>query len=149
MVETLLSMARMESGQVAITRQTVALDEIVSEYLESAAEQVNAKHLKIQFDRKPCELETDANKIDLVIRNILDNAITHSLQSSAVAISTSTRGNQAELTVTNTAQDSQNLDADQIFERFWQADSSRHSTGSHFGLGLPLSRKIVEFLNGK
>jgi signal transduction histidine kinase len=88
-------------------------------------------------------LHTDAKKIQLVIRNLLDNAVAHSKGSSTIVIATNVRDDNAELIVTNTAEEIESLDKDQIFERFWQADSSRHSTGSHCGLGLPLCKKIV------
>jgi two-component system heavy metal sensor histidine kinase CusS len=143
MIETLLSMAKMESCQVDISTQSVALDAIAAEHLDSATKQVNAKELTIQFDRNPCQLHTDAKKIQLVIRNLLDNAVAHSKGSSTIVIATNVRDDNAELIVTNTAEEIESLDKDQIFERFWQADSSRHSTGSHCGLGLPLCKKIV------
>ena len=38
--------------------------------------------------------------------------------------------------------------ADRVFDRFWRADAARSATGSHCGLGLALSRRIAQFLNG-
>ena len=87
---------------------------------------------------------------DYYITILLDNAIKFNKNSGSVKVHVEEKGNQVNLSVTDTGAGIQKKDLPYIFDRFYKADTSRTKTEHDgFGLGLSIAKDIVERHKGK
>jgi len=149
MVDTLLSLARAEAGRMEIRAEPLQLDEVLQECWEPLAERARTRNLDVewQLDQR-LSLDTDPEKLRLILHNLLDNAVSHSNTGGGIHIEAASRDGQVHLGIANTGH---RLSADQarhVFDRFWRGDTARGATGLHSGLGLSLCRQLVMLLGG-
>lgn len=150
MVENLLHLARADAGQLEIRRESVDLSAIVGECWKSLETRTAARGLSVdlQLDEHTT-IETDREKLRLVIQNVLDNAVSYSTEHSQVNISTAVENDALTLTVANPTTDQLPTNVARVFDRFWRNDSSQHGgQKTHCGLGLPLCKSVIEQLGG-
>ncbi|MGN0527922.1 MAG: sensor histidine kinase [Eubacterium sp.] len=83
-----------------------------------------------------------------VVSILLDNAIEHSQEHSAVTVSLSLKHNKAYLYVTNKGSEISKEQCDLIFERFYRSDYARTGEDNHYGLGLAIAKAIVTSHHG-
>ena len=133
-VESLLSLARLDAGMVAVKREPVDLDEIVRSVIAARGK------VAIETELAAGSLATDPDKLRVIVQNLVDNAISYAEPGGAIRVETT----DTTLVVSNPTSIT---DASRVFERFWRADQAR-SAGAHAGLGLPLCKKLVELLGG-
>jgi two-component system sensor histidine kinase BaeS len=96
----------------------------------------------------PVIARVDAQRVAQVLRNVLQNAVTHTPPSGAVKIALVVDGQAATIRVTDTGR---GIPADQlahIFDRFYRVDPSRDRTTGGMGLGLALAKRMVERMEG-
>jgi signal transduction histidine kinase len=145
LVEDLLDLAKIESGQVTFQRHKINLNELIQIVagrfqLRMAEHQVS---LKVQPGEAPT-ITGDADRLSQVITNLLDNALIHTPPGGQITIATSRNVNYMEIEVSDTGEGIPPDATDRIFERFYQADKSRsRSSRPGSGLGLTISKEIV------
>ena len=91
----------------------------------------------------PVELEADALRLRQVVDNLLSNAIKYNVLSGRIAVSLNSTDATAELRVTDTGRGMTDEEQNNLFERFYRADSVRGSSVHGTGLGLSISRDIM------
>jgi len=148
MVDNLLALARAEAGQLEMLREPVAVDALLRECWAALADRAQARGLRVAWQTNPCVLQTDREKLRLVLGNILDNAVTYADAGGQVWICTGLHDGNVELCIANTGSQLSPHQAEHVFERFWRGDAARSDAGVHCGLGLSLARKIVTLLGG-
>jgi two-component system sensor histidine kinase QseC len=149
MVENLLSLARLEAGQSAVERELVDLEKLLQECWKPLADRARERGLSADWKvEEGLTLDTDSGKLRLVLRNLLDNAVSHADAGGRVTVEAVSREQRVELRITNSGSRLSPLSVDRAFERFWRGDAARESTGIHCGLGLCLSEKLVDLLEG-
>ena len=149
MVDTLLSLARIEAGRVDVSRESVRLDEALQECWKPLAERARTRNLQVEWDvKRGLSLDSDPEKLRLILLNILENAVTHSDTAGSIHIEAGSRNGHVEVCVTNTGSQLPQGQAEHVFERFWRGDAARGATGLHCGLGLSLCKQLVTLLGG-
>lgn len=149
MVENLLNLARADAGQCEVHVENIDLPALIKQCWEPLSSEATGKQLQIEWKlAEPCMLESDSDKLRLILQNVLSNAVNHANQGGRVCIASVLRNGHAELTVTNTGSDISPGDVEHVFDRFWRGDASRRATGRHCGLGLSLCKILVELLGG-
>jgi PAS domain S-box-containing protein len=148
-VDNLLDASRLQSGRMRLQRKSADLGKIVQRVVRLAAEQA-ADHT-IQYHLPEGSLLTvmDAKRIEQVLRNILDNAVKYS--SSGGRIDVTMLVNQGFYQV-EVSDDGPGIPADErerIFERFYRGLETGGKAVPGVGLGLPISRSIIEAHEGK
>ncbi|MFT3692760.1 MAG: HAMP domain-containing sensor histidine kinase [Kofleriaceae bacterium] len=142
-VESLLSLARLDAGQTPVTVAPVDLDELVRQGLEAVAPRAAERAIQIVTELEPVTVNTDPEKLRVIVANLVENAVTYTDQGGEIR-ATLLGGT---LRIANTGC---HLAPDQIkrvFERFWRGDPSREP-GGHVGIGLALSKKLTELVGG-
>jgi signal transduction histidine kinase len=142
LVESLLSLARLDAGVVTVAAEPVALDALVREVLAPQARRAAARGVQVREALAPVEVTTDREKLRVVLQNLLDNAVSYVDEGGAISVELSGR----TLQVRNTGCLLTPEQAARVFEVFWRADAAR--SGAHSGLGLALSRKLMQLLGG-
>mgnify|MGYP006289963505 CR=1 FL=1 len=150
LVERLLMLARLDAGRLPQAREPIRLVEVIDaclQPLERAVEEKSLSLLKSMPNDPICS--ADRTSLILVLTNLLENAVEYSDEGGQVRISSRSREDgRVELTIANSGCRLSADEAAQVFERFWRADAARSDTGRHYGLGLPIVRRMVAAMKG-
>jgi two-component system, OmpR family, heavy metal sensor histidine kinase CusS len=148
-VENLLSLARLEAGQIVARAEPMCLDELIRELWRPLEVEAARRRLDVQWSMTPpLLLVSDASLVSLVARNVLENAVAHVNDGGAVRIGASSTNGAVEILVANSGSRLSQDQAEHAFEQFWRGDEARSNLGVHCGLGLSLVGKIVTVLGG-
>lgn len=145
LVASLLALARADSGEIPLSRENVALNELVGDAAEQIGPIAAEKQVTVEVDApQPVRLSADQDLILQLLLNLLDNAVKYSPPGGTVRASVSTRDGQAEVRIADEGPGIAQEHQDRIFDRFYRADSARTRADGGAGLGLSISRWIVE-----
>lgn len=140
LIEALLTLARLESGETALQLSTVDLSTLCHECLQPCADKVDAKQLDLRLRSEPgLSMETDARLLRIILTNLLNNAVEYAPESTRIEIEL----DAGSITIANAAPDLPQEDLPHLFDRFWRAEKSR-SNSAHSGLGLALARQAAK-----
>lgn len=152
MVNQLLDLARIESGQLKLVGEQVDLQQMLLELQENLARRAQEQSVHLTSDLQPTPpIWGDYDRLMQVFSNLADNALVHTPSGGRVHLSLKTHGEQAvEVTVQDTGAGIAAEDLPRIFERFYQADKSRARGNGRpgSGLGLAIVRELVEAHRG-
>ena len=147
LVESLLELARVDNGAVRAAFQDTDLSALVEEELLPFEPVYFERGLELD-----CAVEPDLHVLGSprhlrqVVSILLDNAVNHAPDGSAVHLRLQRQGGAALLTVTNPG-DLSREDCRNIFLRFYRVDAAR--SGGGYGLGLPIAQGIIRDHGGK
>jgi signal transduction histidine kinase/ActR/RegA family two-component response regulator len=150
LVDELLDVSRLVSGQMRLTLSTVSLNAVVDDALESVRPAAEARKLELvkRADGPMRTLRVDARRLQQVIWNLLSNAVRFTPPGGRIEISLREVDDQAEIRVTDTGIGIHPDFLPHVFERFRQADSSITRAHGGLGLGLAIVRHLVELHGG-
>ncbi|MFH5824824.1 sensor histidine kinase [Georgenia sp. AZ-5] len=149
LVSDLLLAARTREGAVELEHELVDLRNVVAEAVQSQLPAASAANLTVRHDlTEPCRVPGDRSRLGQVIDNLLSNAIKYSRQGGQIDIELRPEPGAARLRVRDTGIGIAPADQEQLFSRFYRAPAVRHGSVQGTGLGLHLSRQIVEAHGG-
>ena len=143
LIGNLLSLARIEAGLETISPSRVDVRELVDRVRSKLLPRAAERGITISLSAPSLVVETDSDKLAVVLENLLSNAVAHGPEGSEVHCRVD--AGSRRLRVSNPAPDLRMDDIPHLFDRFWRKEGSRHG-GSHSGIGLPLARTIVDLL---
>lgn len=146
LIESLLELARFDSGQEPLRRELCDLAKIAADAVEHVHPLAAARRIQIHTDLSATPCQADTDRLAQVATNLLTNAIEYNRDDGEVKIATKCADGTATLTVTNTGPGIPADDLPHIFDRFRRADAAR--TGGHAGLGLAIAKAIVQAHGG-
>jgi two-component system, OmpR family, sensor kinase len=141
LIGSLLELARMDAGQEQMKRLRFDFSKTIADCVELVRPLAEQSGVKILTEFPPIEITGDAERLGLVITNLLTNAIQYNHESGEVKVATKLENGMAVLTVRDTGQGIPAEDLPRVFERFYRADKSRSSGNA--GLGLAISKAII------
>ena len=158
LIESLLELVQLDSGQESIKRQHMDLAQVAAECVELVKPLAAMYHLTIHSELAPCQYSGDPHRLAQVISNPLANAIHYNKPAGEIRVRTQSQNGAAVITVQDTGRGILAEDLPHIFERFYRADKSRsterfyrvdqeRSTAGR-GLGLAISKAIVKAHGG-
>lgn len=143
----LLLLAKADTHQLKLARAPERLDEMLVECVGRMNTLANDRDISLWVDiDEPVEVICDAPTLQRVLMNILDNAITHSPESSTVMAHLGLRDGCAAITISDTGPGIPEEHLPKIFDRFYRSDGPRSTPGS--GLGLAIAKTIIEAHGG-
>ena len=146
LITTLLDLSHIESGKTPLTRTRFDVNEMICRVLVRQETRINEKNLNvdIDFQNETCFVDADADRIEQVIVNLVDNAIKYGREDGGtLSLRTREEGNQARVIVADDGPQIPPEDLPQIFERFYKVDKA-HTTGKGTGLGLAIVKSIID-----
>ena len=147
LVESLLELARVDNGAVRAAFEDTDLSALVEDELLPFEPVYFERGLELDCDAEANLRVTGSPRhLRQVLAILLDNAMNHSPEGSAVRVRLRQNGGSAMLTVTNPGTLSKE-DCRNIFLRFYRVDAAR--SGGGYGLGLPIAKGIVQDHGGK
>ena len=143
MVEGLLSISRLETGEAVINISRFDLSALVAATAEQIALLAEEKAITVRCQAlKPVEVTGDRFRLQQVIVNLLDNAIKYSPAGGTILLHTGVAGGEAVFEVFDEGPGIPTEALPHIFERFFRADSVRTHSVNGAGLGLSIVRSI-------
>ncbi|MCL6442832.1 MAG: cell wall metabolism sensor histidine kinase WalK [Alicyclobacillus sp.] len=150
LVNDILDLAQLESGQFQMTFAPLDLCSLVRRTGRKfmALSSDRGIQLCVEVSDVPVMIKGDADRIDQVLINLIDNALRHTDPGGRVRIAVHSSGRHARLVVSDTGHGIPAEDIPYIWERFYKADKARTRGGAGTGLGLAITRQIVSEHNG-
>ena len=150
LVEDLLDMARIISGKLRLDIQSIDLRAIVQAALDviepgAAAKQVG---VQVRFEDAAIPVNADADRLQQAIWNVLSNALKFTDAGGTIKVTLTSDVSTATVVVNDTGQGIASDFLPYVFDRFRQADGSTSRRHGGLGLGLALTRQIVELHGG-
>ena len=150
LAEDLSAVARAEEGELDLRPVRTDARTLVHAAVAASHGAYAARHVDLSTDvDTPVDLMVDPDRLAQVIGNLLDNALQHTPDGGHVRVGLGgRREGWVELTVTD---DGEGIAADHlphVFERFYRADPARSRTRGGSGIGLTISRALVEAHGG-
>jgi signal transduction histidine kinase len=147
MVDNLLNTARLEEGAHPLAPERTALAPVVARAIDGVAEQAARTGIAIEATvGSDLELSADANALETILRNLLDNAINACSAGDGKRIDVRAERNHGriELAVIDDGAGFPPDDAELIFEKFYRAGDEMRRTTPGTGLGLYIVRRLAE-----
>jgi len=150
LVDDLLDLSRIMAGRIRLDVQCVALEDIVQSALESARPAADAKgvHLDQGFSGDDNVVSGDAGRLQQVVWNLLSNAIKFTPRGGQVGVTIERLGSHVQVLVSDTGVGIPPHFLPHVFDRFSQKDSTASRGYSGLGLGLAISKQLVELHGG-
>ena len=124
------------------------MSDLITQALNELAFRINEKKVKVTVDEKMPKVYCDRRRIVQVFVNLIDNAIKCTPPGGEVAIALEKIGTDAVITIKDTGVGISKENIPKIFERFYRVDKSRSRKLGGSGLGLSISKWIVELHSG-
>ena len=151
LVRDLRTLSLADAGQMSLNRnqvETGALLRRVAASYELAAKEKGIE-LNVKTGDAPLFLEIDEERMAQALGNLVSNALRYTVQGNiTLAVSLITE-NRILITVSDTGTGIAPEDLSRIFERFYRADQVRDLAGGESGLGLAITRSIIEAHGGE
>jgi signal transduction histidine kinase len=146
----LLDLAEIESGNLVLSPQPIALAEVVDDALRTTAGSAQAKGVPLVINLSPQlpDLRGDRDRLVRVFINLLDNAIRHTPPLGTVTIAAAEEGGHLVVTVTDTGEGIFAEHLPRLFERFYRVDKARSRQLGGTGLGLSVVDQIIRAHGG-
>lgn len=144
LTESLLTLARLDSDAGEIERGPCALDQVVLETLEVLRALADECHVTLHPQLSPATVVGNTHQLGQVVSNLVSNAIYYNRPGGQVHVRLKPVGSRIELQVEDYGQGISSEDLPHIFNRFYRADASRSQASGHTGLGLAITKAIVE-----
>lgn len=150
LIESLLTLARMESGKVSIQPESVRLAEIAADVRDSLNVLATEKHQALEVAGDDSVTVTaDRLLLRQALVNIVHNAVRYSPPQTRITIRTLRRDGLACIEVTDQGPGIASEHLPKIFERFYRVDTARSRDAGGHGLGLAIAKWSVERQGGR
>jgi signal transduction histidine kinase len=145
----MLDLSKIEAGKLDVSPEVTWVEIMLEECVAEMRPAAGAKGIDMRIQAEPdLRAWADPRRLRQVLLNLLSNAIKFTPQGGGITIEARQAGDSVELVVTDSGIGIEPEHLEMIFDEFTQIDSrlSREAPGS--GLGLPLSRSLVEIMGG-
>lgn len=151
-VEDMARISHQEEGQSRVRHQPFSMSLLVESMVKRFSELAREKKIELGFDvpeGDPLTVAGDRDKIEIVLSNLIRNALTFTDQGGQVGVQASRSDDLVRVFVADSGIGIPQGDIDRVFERFFQVES--HLTRRHggMGLGLSIAKAMVELHQGQ
>ena len=145
----LIYAARTNAKNIKVEREIIEFNELVNQTYGDFISLFEKNKLDFIYDsdKENIFIYSDGNLVSRVIQNLLSNAYKYSLKGTRIYSKTTTDENNIYFSIKNTSAEKLNISAEELMKELVKVDRSRTKEGS--GLGLYISKNLVEILGGK
>ncbi len=150
LVDELLDLSRLESGEVPLSVEPVLLRPLVEQVVAEVAIARAGHPVEVANDVAPAlaPVRADAERLHQVLFNLLDNAVRFTPSGGRVGVTASSDGSRVEVSVADTGPGIPDTELSRVFERFYRLDHARSRSEGGTGIGLTIARSLVEAHGG-
>ena len=148
LIDDLFELSRIEAGDISWSLRQVELGELIGETVAAMRAPAEERGVRLAAESAPgVRAEVDAEKVQRVLFNLIQNAIRHTPADGSVTVRARPHGGEVEVEVADDGEGIPPGDGERVFEAFYRGDASRGADGA--GLGLAISRAIIEAHGGR
>jgi signal transduction histidine kinase len=151
LVDQLLDLSRLESGEVPLRIEELPLHPLVDDLISEIEVALPGRGVDVRND-VPSDLPTlsaDRERLHQVLFNLIDNAVRFTPAGGSVTVSARRRNGSVEVAVSDTGAGISPEHLPRLFERFYRADPARARGDGGTGIGLAIARSVVEAHGGQ
>src|ERR1035437_1910905 len=151
LINQILDLAKVESGKMKVALSRLPMKDLLNGISLLLADTVGKKklHMQLEIAADLPDIEADELKVKEIVYNLLSNAVKFTPEGGKIGMRAKKTGSDIEVTVWDTGVGIAVENMDKIFEGFFRVDTPFSRVTEGTGLGLPLSRKLVELHGGK
>ena len=152
LVNELLDLARLESGQLQMIMRPVDLNAVLADVHRGQLPRARAKHIDLQLDAaEGASVQGDPDRLAQIFTNLADNALAYTPPGGIVRLATRAENGWVEGIVTDTGPGIPAEELPRVFERFYRLEKSRVRSegGRGSGLGLAIVNELVAAHGGQ
>jgi len=148
-IDDLLELSALDTGHAAVQMAPVDLAEVVREAVDGIRSAIDGEPLTVTADvPEKLILPGDGRRLRQIVRNLLGNAVRYSPDGGRIAVTLRAHGHAAELTVSDSGIGVSTEEREQMFTGKYRTSRSRDRAVPGAGLGLTLSRAVVQRHHG-
>lgn len=148
LVESLEKLARYESDSLVLNKEKTNIKDLIETLLVNFEKQFLDKNIKIELNLEDIICDIDKDKISQAIINIISNSIKYTVEQGYIEISDYRDKSKTYISIKDNGIGIDEKNIKYIFERFYRADESRTRSSGGVGVGLTISKAIVEAHGG-
>lgn len=151
LIDDLFQMAQLDTGGIPLDRTESSLSDLISDTLESFSELALRQGVKLEgsVDSNVDPVMMDTQRIGRVLNNLIGNALRHTPAEGRVNVHARRTASGVEVRVSDTGEGIRPEDLPHVFESFYRGEKSRSRSTGGAGLGLAISRGIVQAHGGE
>lgn len=148
LIDDILDISTVQAGQLALSIEPVALDEVVGEAIAAARADAAERRIRLEIGQTSWDtfVLADRQRLQQVLADLLSNAIRFNVEGGSVRIDWSVDDLTTRLRIIDTGKGIPAEDLPRLFTLFSRADGGGADAGT--GLGLPLARSLIEAMGG-
>jgi signal transduction histidine kinase len=149
LVDDLLYLSQVEQGAFAIQADELSPNELLVATLERFMRRARQSGVALELDTNDTpHIKADGRRLEQALANIVDNAVRHTPSGGTVTLRSLAEDGHVQLSVHNTGSYIPDEALAHVFDRFFQADPLGASTDANTGLGLAITKEIVNAHGG-
>jgi two-component system, cell cycle sensor histidine kinase PleC len=151
LINQILDMATVEAGKMKLVVSSIRLKNLLHEIAMLVTDMISKKkiQLSLEISEDLPDIEGDELKVREIIYNLLSNAVKFTPEGGHIGMRAKKVSSEIEIMVWDTGIGIAPENMEKIFEGFYRVDTPYSRLTEGTGLGLPISRKLVELHNGK
>jgi PAS domain S-box-containing protein len=151
LVNALLNVSRIELGTLAVDPKLIDFYQIADSVLADLKKQITEKKIKVEtkYDKFVPKINADPNIIRIIFQNLLTNAIKYMPEKGKVSVSLRKEKEHVLIQISDSGYGIPDHQQDRIFEKMFRADNVREKETEGTGLGLYMTKSVVESAKGK
>ena len=147
LIDHIMRLSKFDEGEIDDTKEDLNLKLIALEVLSHLKEKQEKKNIKLNLDLNDAHFYANAQMMDEMLYNLIENAIKYNDQDGLIELSIKQNDNII-IEITNTGIPIPSKDIPHLFERFYRVDASRDKKTGGTGLGLAIVKHIVVHYQG-
>jgi len=150
LLDDLLDVNRIRSGKIVLRRETVNFADAIARAVESVTPMFTSKQQELDVDlpSRPVHVHGDLTRLAQVAANLLSNASKYTPPKGKISLALTRKNGAAEMRVRDTGIGIREDQMSRIFDMFAQASTSPERSQGGLGVGLALTRMLVELHGG-
>ncbi len=145
LVQALLKLSKFDSNTISFNKEQVKVDDIINKAISNVSILCDLKNIGVNYKSSECKMNVDKMWEVEAITNILKNCVEHAFCDTTVDIKVSENNVYTSIEIKDTGDIIDKEDLKHIFDRFYKCKNSKSDS---IGIGLSLSKSIVENDNG-
>ena len=146
LVEELFELARLDFKGMQLNQESLHLGELACDVLQKFQLAADKKqvNLKVEAPERIPFVRADLSLLERVLENLIGNALKHTPAGGSVSVSVTPNSDRVVARVTDTGCGMPEAEIPHIFDRFYRVDKSRNTASGGAGLGLAITKRILE-----